>query len=399
MTTTTTTTPILPRTVLCMGVSLLVSWGVSYYLIGVFGDRMAEDLGWSLPLVHGGFTAALLAMGAVSGAAGRLIDRHGGRGVMMAGAVLTAAGCCGLALSHGLVAYYASWICLGVAMRLTLYDAAFATLAGLGGPSAKAAMAQVTLFGGLSSTVFWPFGDALADRLGWRGALFVYAGLSLATVLLHFAVPAGRARPPAGAVAHAPPLAGTPRDRALAGGLYALAFALAHFLSSAMSAHVIGLLTGLGIAASAAVWIGMFRGIGQVAGRLGQVVLGGRVHPIDLNLAAASLLPLSFALALAGGNAVLAATAFVFLYGAGHGVLAITQGTLPLVLFDHRTYGAVVGRLLVPSFVVSAAAPLVFAVVIERFGETVAIALSLLLAGLALASALLLALHFRRLRT
>lgn len=395
-------TAIPTRTVLCMGTSLLVSWGVSYYLVGVFGDRMAADLGWSLPMIHGGFTAALLVMGAISGLSGRLIDRHGGRGVMMTGAALTAVGCCGLALSHGVAAYYASWICLGVAMRLTLYDAAFATLARIGGMEAKSAMAQVTLFGGFSSTVFWPFGDMLADWLGWRGALFVYAGLSLASVLLHLAIPAGRAAAAEGTGGHAPPLAETPRDRTLAGGLYALAFALAHFLSSAMSAHVIGLLTGLGIAASVAVWIGTLRGIGQVAGRLGQIALGNRVHPIDLNLLATLLLPLSFALALGGGGgggAIVAAVTFVFLYGAGNGVLSITQGTLPLVLFDHRTYGAVVGRLLVPSFVLSAAAPLAFALVIERFGETVAIGLSLFLAGLVLASALLLSLHFRRLRT
>lgn len=395
-------TAIPTRTVLCMGTSLLVSWGVSYYLVGVFGDRMAADLGWSLPMIHGGFTAALLVMGAISGLSGRLIDRHGGRGVMMTGAALTAVGCCGLALSHGVAAYYASWICLGVAMRLTLYDAAFATLARIGGMEAKSAMAQVTLFGGFSSTVFWPFGDMLADWLGWRGALFVYAGLSLASVLLHLAIPAGRATAAEGIGRHAPPLAETPRDRTLAGGLYALAFALAHFLSSAMSAHVIGLLTGLGIAASVAVWIGTLRGIGQVAGRLGQIALGNRVHPIDLNLLATLLLPLSFALALGGGGgggAIVAAVTFVFLYGAGNGVLSITQGTLPLVLFDHRTYGAVVGRLLVPSFVLSAAAPLAFALVIERFGETVAIGLSLFLAGLVLASALLLSLHFRRLRT
>jgi MFS family permease len=382
-----------------MGASLLVSWGVSYYLIGVFGDRIAADLGWSLPLVHGGFTVALLTMGGVSTFAGRLIDRHGGRSVMAAGAALTAVGCIGLALSHGLLPYYASWVCLGVAMRLTLYDAAFASLARIGGPHAKTAMAQVTLFGGLSSTVFWPFGDALANWLGWRGALLVYAGLALATIPLYFGIPIVRYDSSAGIAGHAPPLAGTRQDQIVAGGLYALAFALVHFLSSAMSAHVIGLLTGLGLAASLAVWVSTLRGIGQVAGRLCQVLLGVRMHPLKLNFLAMLLLPLSFALAFFSGTFVFAAAAFVFLYGAGHGVVTITQGTLPLVLFDHRTYGALVGRLLVPSFVVSAMAPLIFAVVIERFGETVAIGLSLFLAGLTLGSALLLNMHFRRVRT
>lgn len=391
-----TTPPITPGIVWAMGISLLVSWGVSYYLIGVFGDRIAADLGWGLPLVHGGFTAALLTMAAVSTLAGRLIDRHGGRRVMAAGAVLTAAGCIGLALSRDLLPYYASWLCFGVAMRLTLYDAAFASLARIGGAGAKTAMAQVTLFGGLSSTVFWPFGDALAEWLGWRGALVVYAGLALSTVLLHLAIPAGRQGAMPAAVPHAPPLAGSAGAQARAGALYAVAFALVHFLSSAMSAHVIGLLTGLGIAASAAVWIGTLRGIGQVAGRLCQVVLGARMHPLDLNLLAMLALPLSFGLALLGGAAVPAAAAFVLLYGAGHGVVTITQGTLPLVLFDHRGYGALVGRLLIPSFILSAVAPLAFAFLIERFGETAALLACLALAAMTLASALLLSLQFPR---
>ena len=56
-------------------------------------------------------------------------------------------------------------------MRLTLYDAAFATLARLDGPAARRPISQITLLGGLASTVFWPIGDALARSLGWRGAV------------------------------------------------------------------------------------------------------------------------------------------------------------------------------------------------------------------------------------
>ena len=53
---------------------------------------------------------------------------------------------------------------------------------------------------------------------------------------------------------------------------------------------MIGVLTGLGLAASAAVWIASLRGIGQSLARLAQVLFGGRLHPLDLNLAAALVL-------------------------------------------------------------------------------------------------------------
>ena len=100
------------------------------------------------------------------------------------------------------------------------------------------------------------------------------------------------------------------------------------------------------------------------------------------------LLPVCFAAGLLSGRFVVAAVALAILSGAGNGILAITRGTLPLVLFDPRTYGAVTGRLLVPSLVLSAAAPITYAFVIDRVGETGALYLSIGLASVALAAAI-----------
>jgi hypothetical protein len=111
------------------------------------------------------------------------------------------------------------------------------------------------------------------------------------------------------------------------------------------------------------------------------------VHPLDLNLGAAAVLPLCFATGLLSGQLAAAAIAFTLLFGVGNGLLTITRGTLPLVLFDHRVYGALVGRLLVPSFLLSAAAPLAYAVVIERFGDAAALYLSIAVAAVTLAAA------------
>jgi hypothetical protein len=403
---------ILRSTVLFLGLSQLVCWGTAYYLIGGFGHVIGEDLGWSRDLVYGGFSVALLVMGCASPLAGRLIDRHGGRRIMAIGSVLIALGCAGIALSHGLALYYASWICLGIAMRLTLYDAAFATLARIGGPSARKPMAQVTLFGGLASTVFWPFGHVLTDHFGWRAALFVYAGVALLTLPLHLAIPAGRhgeAAParltvPSSAApssigsspAEPPPLAGTPRDRFAAGALYAFITAAVNFLNSGMSAHMINILAGLGLAAGAAVWIATLRGVAQSAARLAEVLFGVRLDAFHLNMVATGLLPFAFLAGLAGGVFVPAALAFAFVYGAGNGLTTITRGTLPLALFDRATYGHIVGRLLIPSFIVSAAGPIVYATVIERAGSQAALILSAAIALLALAAAVVLHLRFRR---
>jgi MFS family permease len=375
------------RTVVYLGISQLVCWGITYYLIGVFGELIVADLGWSRTLVYGGFSVALLAMGLASPLVGRLIDRLGGARVMSLGSLLCALGTAGLALAHSIEAYYAAWICLGIAMRATLYDAAFATLARIGGPGAARPIAQVTLLGGLASTCFWPIGHLLAGAFGWRGALLVYALIALATLPLHLAIPRGRydATRPSSV---RPPDAPAPcQTRFAPAMLYAIVIAATNALNSGMSAHMIGMLTGLGLSAAVAVWIASLRGIGQSLARLAQVLFGGRLHPLDLNLAAALVLTLCFVVGFAGGW-VLAAVAFAFFYGAGNGILTITRGTLPLVLFDHRRYGAFVGKLLVPSFLLSAIAPFAYAAVIEAFGVSGGLWLSIALAGTTLAGAL-----------
>jgi hypothetical protein len=54
---------IVPRTVICLGLAQLISWGVSYYLIGVFGGAIAAELGWGRNIVYGGFALGLLVDG------------------------------------------------------------------------------------------------------------------------------------------------------------------------------------------------------------------------------------------------------------------------------------------------------------------------------------------------
>lgn len=386
------------RTVIYLGVSQLISWGVSYYLIGVFGEAIAADLGWDRDLVYGGFALGLLVMGLASPLTGRLIDRQGGRRAMVAGSILNAVGCVMLGLCHGLTSYFLAWACLGLGMRLTLYDAAFATLARIGGPLARGPMSQITLLGGLASTIFWPVGHFLTDQFGWRPALFAYAGFALVTVPFHLAIPDGRYADVATPVAslQRQPLAANKRDLFVAGGLYAVIATMANFLNAGMSAHMIGILIGLGGAATISVWIATLRGVGQSTARLCEILFGRRVDPLTLNLLACLLMPLSFVAGLYSGASQAAAVVFAFVYGACNGILTITRGTLPLLLFDYRTYGTFVGKLIAPSFILSAAAPLVYAALIDHFGEKWGLHVSTACAVMMLAAALLLSLMFRK---
>ncbi|WP_280427566.1 MFS transporter [Nocardia brasiliensis] len=370
----------LRKAVRCLGISQLVCWGVTYYLVGIFGGSIGADLGWSETRVQGGFSVALLVMGCASPLVGRCIDRFGGRPVLATGSVLAGLGCAGVATTSSVGWYYLSWIVLGAAMRCTLYDAAFATLARLGGGHAKQPMSQITLLGGLASTVFWPIGHGLAEALGWRGAVLVYAGFALSTLPMHLAIPRHQPLPVETRAPATAPVA-TARDDRVAAVLYAAIMTGVGFLASGLSAHLIGILTGLGLAVGTAVWVSTLRGIAQSAARLGDVLFGRSLAAPDLNLISLALLLFSFLVGFGGGRVLLLAAACAALYGAGNGLATITRGTLPLALFPAHGYGARVGRLLLPSFLLSAAAPLVYAVVLENYGATGALTLSAVLSA------------------
>lgn len=357
-----------------LGTSQLLLWGTTYYLVAVVGEPITRDTGWPRTAVYGGFSVALVVMALTSGAVGRLIDRRGGRVVMSAGSVVAALGCLGLAASPDLPTFYAAWALLGVAMRMALYDAAFAALARIGGPEARRPISQITLLGGLASTILWPVGQALVERLGWRMALVAYAGIALATLPLHLLIPAHRyGSGPVGSAPAVAPLADTPRLRLQAGILFATLATLTSMLNAVMSAHMIAVMAGLGMAAGLAVWTATLRGVGQSAARLAEVVFGRRFDPFLLGLLAASLLPIGLAVGLWSGVSEIAGIVFALTYGAGNGLLTIVRGTQPLLLFDTRSYGQVVGRLLGPSFLVSALAPAAIALVIERYGVATAL--------------------------
>lgn len=377
-----------PRAIVCLGLTQLVGWGVTFYLIGALGPAMAADLGWSPATVYGGFSAAIVTMALVSPLAGMAVDRWGGHRVMPVGAVVAAAGCTLLAAAHAIPVYFLAWLLLGTGMRLCLYDAAFASLARAAGPTARRPMSQITLFGGLASTVMWPVGHALSAWLGWRGAVLVYAALALATLPLYLALPRQRyAAPAAAATRHAAGLTRTARERRLAGTLYAVIAMLTNFLAAGNAAHLISLLSGLGLATAAAVSVAALWGVGQFAARVADVALGSRLHPLTLTLAVSALFPLCFLLALLSGGNVYATAAYALLYGACNGLMTITRGTLPLALFDFRSYGTLVGALLIPSFLLTATAPVAYAYVLEQYSARAAMGISVGLAAAILAAA------------
>ena len=169
--------------VLALGITQITAWGTELLLPRRPRGPDQPGHGWSRGFVFLAFTVAVLAMGIVSNAVGRAIDRRGARTVMTLGTVLVSLGLFGLSQAHSQAVYLIVWAFLGVGMRLCLYDAAFAALVQIAPSRGRIAISYLTLFGAFASSVFWVVGHALNERLGWRRTLVAFAVINLAVCL------------------------------------------------------------------------------------------------------------------------------------------------------------------------------------------------------------------------
>lgn len=369
-----------------LGTAQTLAWASSYYLPAMLVRPMAADLGVSQPAVFAAFSAALV-VSALTGPHSKRIDRWGGRPVLMATSVVFALGLALLALASGPVGLFVAWAVVGLAMGSGLYEAAFASLVRLYGHDARGAITGITLIAGSASTVGWPLTAALEHACGWRGACWTWAGLHLLMGLpLNAWLP--RAGQPAVCTgAGASTSAGRqPSEPPLATAvLLAWVFAVTWFVSTAMAAHLPGLLATVGAAPGAVVAIAALVGPAQVAGRLLEFGFLRRMHPLHSARMAALMHPLGAALLAVFGAPC--AAVFALLHGAGNGILTIAKGTLPLALFGPTGYGHRQGMLMLPARLAQALAPWLFGVLLARFGAA-ALWFSVALAFSALAALL-----------
>jgi predicted MFS family arabinose efflux permease len=353
------------RTVSALGVIEIFAWGSTYYLMAVLAGPMAADTGWSAGLLSAGVSVGLLVSGLAASQVGRLIQATGGRRVLAAGMCLIAAGLVLLGSAQTPAVYLAAWAVLGLGMSAGLYDAAFSTLGRLYGRDARAAITQLTLWGGFASTVCWPITAWLVESVGWRGTCLAYAGLHLAATLplSLFLMPR---TPPAEETSHDPKASarGMPGLLDLRFLCIAAAGVALSVVATVWSIHLITILTAGGYSLTAAIAVGTLIGPAQVGARVIEMLGRGRHHPIWTMVAANTLVLLGFLGLLLGVPAAAALVA----YGAGNGLWSIARGALPLALFGPGSYARTMGRLATPMLLAGAAAPTVGGLFIEAFG-------------------------------
>lgn len=371
-----------------LGLYVLLMYGITYYAVTATAPLMAREFGYPPSAIFAVITTSLLVTAVLAPRLGQLTDRIGPSSVLLIGALARSAMLAGMALAPEALSFALALLLVQILGQATEYDATFAATVALTQERARSGMSQITLWGGLASTAFWPATTFLLAHMHWRAMFLLYAA---AILLLCVPIAAlvrresSSRRPshrptakPSGAALDAPvgdPLAAPPF------WLVAAAFALGGVAYN-LPYLMLPVLEGLGLGASAVV-VGIMFGPSQTAGRFFDMVLGNRVSALSVAVVAAAMVAVSFIVLLAGG--ISAGIAFAILFGAGAGVGYIARGSVILALYGAEGYAASLGRLSRVRLVVTALAPLVLAVILENFGAHTVIYLCLAAAFLSLA--------------
>jgi MFS family permease len=363
-----------------LGIGQILAWGTSFYFPAVFAEPIVAETGWSLGYVVAGTSLGLLVAGLISPQVGRIIDKRGGRPVLLASSLCYAAGLAGIGASPALPIYLASWVLIGIGMGTGLYDAVFAALGRMYGSEARTPITNLTLFGGFASTVCWPLSAFMIEHAGWRTACFAYVGLHLLLVLpLQMAVvraaPATAAAAAGGQQDHkeTPPV----RNEMLIFALLAAVLSIAAGIGSIVVVHLLIFLQARGLDFAVAVSLGTLFGPAQVGARVIERLFGSQYHPVWTMIASCTLMAVGLVLLYGAVSALLLV---ILLYGAGYGISWIGRGTLPLALFGPVRFPRLMGKLAFPSLIIQALAPSTGAFLIESHGVNATIGVLTLLA-------------------
>lgn len=383
------------RAVSVTGAAQVIASAGAHYLPAVIAIPASRDLGLSPAILFAGFSIALSVSALAGPTVGKMVDRFGGRPVLMSSNLIFALGLTCLGFAEGMWSVLFGYAVLGLGMAAGLFEVAFSAIVRLFGKNSRNPITGVTLIAGFASFVAWTVSVYVESKFGWSGVCWFWAcvhilvGLPLNALLpsplsasaeraLHAAAPnegteptnATATTPATPASLSAPPATDpAPVPNKYTAFLLAFVFAANSFVGMGLMIHMPRMLEGMGVPLAVAFTIGALVGPSQVLGRLLDFFFMRRWHPLVSTRLAALTHPIGGALLLIFGAPF--AMAFVILHGIGNGILIIARGTLPLAIFGTKGYGQRQGWLMMPSKFAQAAAPFLFGLALTDWGSNV----------------------------
>lgn len=323
---------------LLIGLTQLYIWGTTYYLPAALLPIVPGEIQTSSWWMTGGISWALLLGGLVAPRLGKLIEAEGGRRVLTWGSLLSGVGLLLLLQIHGVLGWYIAWTILGLGMAMGLFNAAFATL-------------------------LWPLTNYLMQTCGWRIMLMMYAvpHLLIAAPLFHFMIPASV---PEHDTESTSMHEVKPKKIKLMFILLAIYIILRSMIGTTVSIDILVLFKSLGLTAAISAASAALIGPAQIVGRILEMFVGRNFSAFHTAIFWTAMLPVAIAILLVIGPS--ATSVFSVIYGMSNGVLTITMGVLPMILFGVRGYASILGKLAVPTLIAQALTPLLVNPLIQQ---------------------------------
>ncbi len=364
-----------------LGIVSIIAYGTLQYFFGVLVVPVGRELGWTRADLSLSYSLALLVSGLLGYPIGRWVDRRGARAVMASGAVLAGLTLIELSRVRQLWEWYLLWGGgLGVAGAMTQYPVSFTVVANWFHRRRGAAMALLTVLGGLASPIFIPLAGWLVPRIGWRETLFVF-GLIHLGVTLPLALLTVRHRPedvglfpdgaPSAAEAASTPLAGVGVKRALRRLPFwtlTLTNLVAQLGSNVLSAHQIAYMIDRGQDSSVAALLAGMVGVASLPGRYVFNALSDRFRSQRLLGICQGVLALGVVLlALARSTGWL--VAYLIVYGSAFGTTGGLTASVRAEHFGRRAFGAISALQGYPALAGAALGPLMAGWLYDRSGS------------------------------
>lgn len=366
-----------------LAVGQTLGYAAFYYSFGALIVALEDGTGWSKAQLSVGPAMTLVVSALAAPLAGRLVDAGHGARLLWGGALFGGLMMAGLSTVASWPLYVLFWALVGLSHAASLYEVCFAFLTRRLGGHARAAIVRVTVLAGFASALAFPLGTGMAELAGWRGAVLVFAALTICVAAPLNWYAGARLRRRARQGTAQPKLEPGALQAALRRAefwILAVIFGLCWMNHTVVMTYILPVLADLGISKPMAVATATMVGPSQVAARVLLLLGGHRVAAQWATGWAVAAMALASAVLLMAGAAWGLIFLFAVLQGASIGLVSVLRPVLCAEVLGRRGFGAITGVIAMFPLLSTAAAPVVGAL-IQQAGGTRALLLATFVMG------------------
>lgn len=366
-----------------LGFITIAAYGTWFYSFGVLLDPIILDTGWTESSLTTAFAVGLAGGGVASLPAGRALDRFGSRPMFVVAAVVSTAGLwLGSNATSPLTFGIFTAIASAALASLAFYHITQPTSVRVAPDQPAKAIAILTIYGAVASTIYLPAAAYLVDRYGWRPTIQMMATATGIILIIAAAIVREEERPKRDP--SAPGLKAALADPEVR--RFAVAWSTMGVAVGIILVYQVPLMTDAGLPLATASALAGARGAAQILGRIPMSAMVRR-------LGSRRSLRLAYGFTIAGlgllalSSSVVVGAIYALVAGFGIGAASPLAGVYADEVFDRNRLGMFMGFLGAVGAVAVAAGPAMAGVIADATGTRT---WALVLAAVASVSAFLL---------